>query len=112
MRCESGVLTWQGMTTTPMTMREAEIRPGQPWDYYCCGIGETLPDGDCSVPATFEARPVPGIDLITGLLVGVLLLGALYERARSSRTAGALPRLRFYRQRRSLRDRLREVLWR
>ena len=81
--------------------------PAPAEEYWCCDVAEI---SLCSERVSFEATPVPSVDLITGLIVGVLLLGAIYEHARHSRSAGALPRLRLFRQRGGLFRRLREML--
>ena len=78
-KCDSGVLTWQGMTTTPMNMREAKLNPDKPWDFYCCPVGGEISEGGCSEPATFEAVPVPEVAFDVGLIVGIMAIAILYS---------------------------------
>lgn len=81
---------------------------------------QTPPDGWLGIRAcgdtgiscsSWTTVAVPEVDVITGVLVGTLLLGGIInERSRKRRRARAVRGVRVNRQRRSLRGRIREVL--
>jgi hypothetical protein len=108
----------------PRTMSDMKAVKACAQETRTCQVGADVPDlvtdgwiqirgcgvGGCTDWSNATTVPEPGFGLM--ILVGTLLIGALYERSRERRRIRAVHGVRFQGQRQAIRRWVRKMLWR